>query len=47
MSRGDHGVKPKEGRNEAPAWPLQYFRIKVRADDLNFGSEPYRPILDL
>jgi hypothetical protein len=39
--------QPKQGRNEAPARPLQYFRVEVCAGDLNFGSEPHRPILDL
>jgi hypothetical protein len=42
----DRCVKPKKGC-ETSAWPLQYRRIEVRTDDLNFGGDPRRPGLDL
>jgi hypothetical protein len=43
----DRCVKPKKGCNKTSAWPLQYRRIEVRTDDLNFGGDPRRPGFDL
>src|ERR1035438_3602954 len=37
----DRCIEPEKYCNETSAGPLQYFRIKVCADDLNSGGDPH------